>query len=36
MEIKNKPVKSVKKLQDVAIKLPKCRKGDEVYKVVKK
>ncbi len=36
MEIKNKPVKSVKKSQDVAIKLPKCRKGDEIYKVVKK
>lgn len=36
MEIKNKQVKQVKKSQDVAIKLPKCRKGDEVYKVVKK
>jgi len=31
MEIKNKPVKEVKKGQDVGIKLPLCRKGDEIY-----
>ena len=31
MEIKNKPVEQVKKGQDVGIKLPLCRKGDEVY-----
>lgn len=36
MQINKKIVRKVKKSQDVAIKLPKCRKGDEVYKVVKK
>lgn len=36
MEIKNKPVKQVKKSQEVAIKLPKCRKNDDVYKIIKK
>jgi len=36
MQINKKIVRKVKKSQDVAIKLPKCRTGDEVYKVVKK
>jgi putative protease len=36
MEIKNKPIQNAKKGQDVAIQIPLCRKGDEVYKVVKK
>jgi len=31
MEIKNKPVKQVKKGKDVGIKVPRCRKGDEVF-----
>ena len=36
MEIKSKQIKSVKKSQDVGIKLPRCRKNDEVYKIIKK
>jgi len=36
MEIKNKPVETVSKGQDVGIKLPECRKGDEVYLIVEK
>lgn len=36
MEIGGKVVEKVKKSQDVAIKLPLCKKGDEVYKVIKK
>jgi len=36
MEINNKKVKKVKKGQEIAIKVPLCRKGDEIYKVVKK
>jgi len=36
MEIKKKSVEKVEKGQDVAIKLPKCKKGDEVYLIVKK
>ncbi len=36
MQIKNKPIQKAKKPQDVAIKLPLCRKGDEVYKVIRK
>lgn len=36
MQINKKIVRKVKKSQDVAIKLPLCRKGDEVYKIVKK
>jgi len=35
MEINKKSVDKVRKGQDVAIKLPKCRKGDEVYLIVK-
>ena len=36
MEIKHKKVKEAKKGQDVGVKLPFCRKGDEVYRVVGK
>ncbi len=36
MQINKKIVRKVNKSQDVAIKLPLCRKGDEVYKIVKK
>jgi len=36
MEIKHKLVDKVKKGQRVGIKLPRCRKGDEIYKVVRK
>jgi len=36
MEIENKKVDKVKKGQEVAIKVPVCRKGDEIYKVIKK
>ena len=36
MEISRKAVGRVRKGQDVGIKLPKCRKGDEVYKIIKK
>ena len=35
MQIKNKPIKIAKKTQEIAIKLPICRKGDEVYKIIK-
>jgi len=36
MEINGKAVSGVKKGQDVAIEVPLCRKGDEVYRVVVK
>ena len=36
MEINHKKVSEVKKGEDVGILLPFCRKGDEVYRVVKK
>ncbi|MFH1359364.1 MAG: U32 family peptidase, partial [archaeon] len=36
MQINHKPVKQVKKGQDVGMKLPFCRKNDLVYKIVKK
>jgi putative protease len=36
MEKKNKPVKEVKKGEEVAIQLPRCRKNDELYKIIKK
>jgi len=36
MEINKKQVKEAKKPQDIAIQLPKCRKGDEVYLISKK
>ena len=36
MEINHKKVSEAKKGDDVGIELPICRKGDEVYKVVKK
>ena len=36
MEISHNPINEVKKGQDVGIKLPFCRKGDELYKIVKK
>jgi len=36
MQIKYKEIKEARKDQDVGIKLPFCRKGDEVYKVVKR
>ena len=36
MQIKNKPIKTAKKTQEIAIKLPKCRKGDELYLIIKK
>ena len=36
MEIKNKKIQEVRKGQDVAIKLPLCRKGDDVYLVIRK
>jgi len=36
MEINHKPVKKVSKGQEVGIKLPKCRKNDEIYKIIKK
>ncbi|MEK9184588.1 MAG: U32 family peptidase, partial [Patescibacteria group bacterium] len=35
MEIKNKPVKSAKKGDEVGIKIPLVRKGDEVYLIKK-
>ena len=31
MEIKNKPIKTAKKSQEIGIKIPLVRKGDEVY-----
>ena len=36
MEIRKKSVEKVKKGQDVAIKIPLCKKGDDVYKIIKK
>jgi len=36
MEINKKRVKEAKKSEEVAIKLPKCRKNDELYKIIKK
>jgi putative protease len=36
MQINHKDIKQVKKGQEVGIKLPKCRKNDELYKVVKR
>jgi len=36
MQIKNKPIKTAKKTQEIAIKLPLCRKGDELYLIIKK
>ena len=36
MQIKHREIMEVKKGQDVGIKMPRCRKGDEVYKVVRK
>jgi len=36
MQINHKEVNKVKKGQDVGIKLPFCRKNDELYKVIKK
>jgi len=36
MEINHKPVEKVKKGQDVGLKIPFCRKNDEVYKIIKK
>lgn len=36
MEIDNKKIKEVKKGQEVGIELPLCRKGDEIYKIIKK
>jgi len=35
LEIKNKSVKKAKRLQEVGLKLPKVRKNDEVYKILK-
>ncbi|MGC9309616.1 MAG: U32 family peptidase [Candidatus Nanoarchaeia archaeon] len=35
MEKSNKQVKEAKKGDKIGIKLPKCRKGDEVYKILK-
>jgi len=34
MQIKNKDIKQAKKTQEIAIKLPLCRKGDELYKII--
>jgi U32 family peptidase len=36
MEVNHKQVSEVKKGDEVGLKVPECRKGDEVYKVVKK
>tara|TARA_Y100000310_G_scaffold338066_1_gene426738 strand:+ start:2197 stop:3393 length:1197 start_codon:yes stop_codon:yes gene_type:complete len=36
MEVKNKSVKEITKGRDVGIKLPKCKKGDEVYLIQNK
>lgn len=35
MQTKHKPIQKAKKSQEVGIKLPEVRKGDEVYKIVK-
>jgi len=36
MEVNNKPIKEASKGQEVGIKIPGIRKGDKVYKIVKK
>ncbi|MBT4135285.1 U32 family peptidase [archaeon] len=36
MEIEHKPIKIARKKETIAIKLPKCRKNDMLYKVIKK
>lgn len=36
MEIKNKQIKIAKKGQEIAVKLPLCRKGDELYRVIRR
>jgi len=36
MQIEHKPVDKVGKDQDVGVKLPFCRKNDEIYKIIKK
>lgn len=36
MEINNKPVKEAQKGQEIGIKIPRARKGDKVYLIVKK
>jgi len=36
MEVNKKPVKEIKKSQDVGIRFPQCKKGDEVYLIRKK
>ncbi|MEK6935298.1 MAG: U32 family peptidase, partial [Nanoarchaeota archaeon] len=36
MQINHKEVIEVKKSEEVGIKLPFCRKGDEIYKVIKR
>jgi putative protease len=36
MQIKNKDIKQAKKTQEIAIKLPLCRKNDELYLIIKK
>ena len=36
MEISKKPVQEIKKGQDVGIKFPECKKGDEVYLIKQK
>jgi U32 family peptidase len=36
MEMEHKPIKIARKKETIAIKLPKCRKNDMLYKVVKK
>jgi len=36
MQINHKPIKQAKKSQDVGIKLPKCKKGDEIYLIKKR
>ena len=35
LEIKNKSIKRAKKSQEVGLKLPKVRKNDEVYRIIK-
>ena len=36
MQIDHKNVNEVKKGDEVGIKLPKCKKGDNIYKVILK
>jgi U32 family peptidase len=36
MEIKNKSIKTAKKGQEIAVKIPFCRKGDELYRIIKR